>query len=320
MSTPTVTLDDLSIPAPPPGPADWTEDGVAVFDQLIPVELIANYQDEWAAANGFRGFRPAAAEGGDGTWTVIGDPEKIHILDAERPGGWPDTCPYMRHPALLNLCMFGPLAAELEKLTGEPMGLHLNLTGWTSTQRNWHQDGYLNPDEVGDAYAAVWIALDDVHSPDVGPFQFVPGSHRWHRLVQSKVFASGIIDPADPAWPTHTEAVLTDLVEAEIRASDQLVVDYLPNKGDVLAWHPRLYHRGSAPRFPNTYRPALIAHYSGIETRTDFTRAHGAPVQHPSGGWYWPIETGNPVRWAPPPTPTGGPGATHTSTTRGRSG
>lgn len=295
-----ITLDDLSIPAPEPGPADWSEDGVVALDKLIPDDLITAYQDEWITANGFRTLHPHIREGDTGSWTEggasAGDPSQLWVIDAERPGGWPDTCPYMRHERLLELCMWGPLAEALEATVGEPMGLHLNLTGWTSTQRNWHQDGYLNPDEVGDAYAAVWIALDDIRQPDCGPFQFIPGSHRWHRLMQSKVFASGIIDPADPAWPAKTEAVLTDLVEAQIRERDALVVDYLPNKGDVLLWHPRLYHRGSAPRVENVYRPALIAHFSGIRTRTDFTRAHGDPVQHPSGGYYWPINTGNPVR------------------------
>lgn len=293
--TPTVTLADLSVPAPEPGPADWSEDGVVVFDELITDELIADYQEEWQAANGFRGFGPAVVEGGGGTWALTGDPERLFVIDAERPGGWPMTCPYMYNPALLALLMDGDLTQALEDTVGEPMGLHLSLTGWTSTQRNWHQDGYLNPDEVGDAYAAVWIALGKVE-PDAGPFQYVPGSHRWHRLLQSKVFASGIVDPSDPGWPTATEAVLTDLVDAEIAERDALVIDYLPNKGDVLLWHSRLYHRGSAPRFPNAYRPALIAHYSGIHTRTDFTQAHGAPIQHASGGWYWPIITQQPVR------------------------
>jgi hypothetical protein len=289
-----ITLDDLSEPAPDPSPADWSDDGVVPLDRIVPGDLIAAYQDEWMVANGWRGLKPAFAEGGDGAWSLKGDADRLFVVDAERPGGWPDTCPYVYNPALLDLLMNGDLAAALEATVGEPMGLHLTLTGWTSTQRNWHQDGYLNPDHVGDAYAAVWIALGDIE-PDAGPFQFIPGSHRWHRLTNSRVAASGIVDMADPAWPAQTEAVLTPLVEAEIQARNAEVVDWLPNPGDALLWHPRLYHRGSAPRFPNTYRPALIAHFSGIHTRKDFAHAGWEPVQHASGGWFWPIRTEQPV-------------------------
>ena len=42
------------------------------------------------------------------------------------------------------------------------MLLHLALTGWISTQRDWHQDDYLNPPFVANWYAAVWMALDDI--------------------------------------------------------------------------------------------------------------------------------------------------------------
>lgn len=289
------TLLELSVPAPRPGPADWNDRGVEYLPELLDPDDITAYEDAWIAANGFRGVRQAHPLGeGEGVWEdrpgASTNPAGLYVIDADRPGGWPDACPYMRQPALLDLCMSGALAEALERLVGEPMGLHLNLTGWTSTQRNWHQDGYLNPDPVGDFYAAVWLALGDVHA-DAGPFEFVPGSHRWHRLLQSKVFASGIIDPSDPGWPTHTEAILTDLVDAEIAERDAEVERYMPNARDALIWHPRLYHRGTAPQVPNAYRPALIAHFSGIYHRPDMPE----PVQHSRGGWYFPIITQQPV-------------------------
>jgi ectoine hydroxylase-related dioxygenase (phytanoyl-CoA dioxygenase family) len=229
---------------------------------------------------------------GGGHWddsSGAANPADLWTLSAAEPGGWPDACPYMRYPALRALCTDPRLAAELEHLLGEPMGVHLNLTGWVSTQRNWHQDGYLNPEYVGDRYAAVWMALGDVH-PDSGPFQFVPGSHLWHRLTRDKIGQH--VDLDDPMWPQRTEAFLTDLVEAEIKARDAFVVDYKPDAGDVLIWHPRLYHRGTAPKVPGAYRPALIAHYSGITARPDMPPAE----QVDGGGWLFPIHTEQPVR------------------------
>ena len=66
------------------------------------------------------------------------------------------------------------------------MCLSLALTGWVSTERNWHQDDYLNPPDVDAWYVAAWLALDDIPSGS-GPFQYVPGSHRWPAIRGDKV-------------------------------------------------------------------------------------------------------------------------------------
>lgn len=287
MPATTLTLDDLAEPAPPLGPADWNDDGVVVLPGLIPDDLIRAYEAEWRVANGWRGLssfpgadpRHGPSHVGSGVW----------VLDAVEPGGWVDCTPYMRHDALRAICCYQPLADALERLLGEPAGVHLNLTGWVSTERNWHQDGYLNPPEVGDRYAAVWMALEDVH-PDSGPFQYVPGSHRWHRLLRSRIWEH--VDGTDPQWPKHTEDFLTPLVEAECERRGVEPVSFLPRKGDVLIWHGRLYHRGSRANVPGAYRPSLIAHFSGIRHRPDMPPA----IRHEAGGWLFPITSRQPTR------------------------
>jgi ectoine hydroxylase-related dioxygenase (phytanoyl-CoA dioxygenase family) len=300
-----VTLHDLSEPAPPPGPADWNDDGVQIYRRMIPDDLIKAYEEEWIDACGGPHFGFAHGE-------VDGRP--LMILEAEEPGGWPDCTPYMRHPALMDIVTNQAIAEALQALLGEPAGVHLNLTGWVSTERNWHQDGYLNPPEVGDYYAAVWIALGDVH-PDSGPFQYVPGSHRWHRLLRDR-FAPHL-DLGDPQWPKHSEDILAPLIDDVVQNGrcpwclpgsgvttincdrcvgegrwPHAVVSYTPSKGDVLLWHPRLYHRGSRANVPGAYRPALIAHYSGIWHRPDMPGA----VQRGDAGWYFPLGGSQPVR------------------------
>lgn len=285
----TATLEDLSEPAPDPGPLDWNDDGVVILPGLVPDTVINAYCTEWWKANGFDHLDYL-----DGSTEAVGyetanEYGGLWGLNATRPGGWPDCTPYMRHEALHDLVCGHPIANELYGLLGEPAGVHLNLTGWVSTERNWHQDTYLNPPHVGDYYAAAWIALGDIH-PDSGPFQYIPGSHRWHRLTRSRIAAAGIVDMSDPTWPKQTEEVLTPLVEAEIERRGAEVVTYLPKRGDVLIWHGRLYHRGSKANVPGAYRPALIAHYSGINHRQDMPTAltHG-------GGWYFPIQESGPV-------------------------
>jgi ectoine hydroxylase-related dioxygenase (phytanoyl-CoA dioxygenase family) len=182
------------------------------------------------------------------------------------------------------MATYGPLAEELDKLLGEPAGVHLNLTGWVSTERNWHQDSYLNPALVGDYYAAVWIALQNVHL-DSGPSQYFSGSHRWPQVTNEKILEALEPEERDEYWPKYSERLLTPMFEQYI--ADQAVepVSHLPKRGDVLIWHGRLLHRGSAPKIPQMERRALIMHYSGIQHRQDMPAAE----QSAYGGWYFPL-------------------------------
>lgn len=249
------TFDELTVPPPPVSSADWNDDGVVILENFIPEDLMIAYERCWIEHN----------EG--------------------RPGGWPDCTPYRRHPELFNVLTYGPLGGLLEALIGEPAGVHLNLTGWKTTERDWHQDSYLNPPGVGDYYAAIWVALDDIH-PDSGPFQYVPGSHRWPQVTRELILGALGPDEQDHRWPKFSERILTPLFEEEIEKREAPIVSHLPSRGDVLVWHGRLMHRGSRPNVPGMERRSLIAHYSGIHHRDDMPKA----IQSPNGGWYFPIQ------------------------------
>lgn len=268
------TLDDLTAPWPNPAllalpdrphairshpHADvYAADGYAIAPGLLPEDVV----DRYCAA--FMEQFP----------------------DRTQRGGFQYATPYRDHPFVMDLCMRPEITDMCEALVGEPMGLHLNLSDWRSTQRNWHQDGYLNPDANLDWYVAVWIALDDIH-PDAGPFEFVPGSHRRFGVIRNqKMRAALTAEEQGPAWPTHSERILTPIFEDAIAVERLDVHQFIAEKGDVLFWHPRLLHRGSAPNHPELERRALISHYSGIHHRPDF----GPAVQHISGGWFFPVD------------------------------
>jgi ectoine hydroxylase-related dioxygenase (phytanoyl-CoA dioxygenase family) len=204
------------------------------------------------------------------------------LNNARRPGGWPDPTPYMRHSEILDLV--APIAEEFETHLGSPYGLHLNLTGWVSTQRDWHQDSYLNPPNVGDKYVAIWLALDDI-DPESGPFQYVPGSHFWPQVTRAKIWE--LLDGyAEADWPSKSESVLTQVFEEEIKSRQAEVITYLPKRGDLLMWHGRLCHRGSRPIVPGLRRQAFISHFSAVDARPDMA----APRQHSTGGWFFPFD------------------------------
>lgn len=198
-------------------------------------------------------------------------------------GGWGIGTPYETEPTIRDVCLYPPLTNLLHSLIGEEMGLHLNLTWWRSTERDWHQDDYLNPEGVNGHYAAVWFALDDIH-PDSGPFEYVRGSHRWPLIRRSKVLEAMGEDGSDPDWPWRSEALLGPLLEewASIYRADCPREKFIAKKGDVLVWHSRLMHRGSRPNVPGMERRALIAHYSAIAKRPDMPRW----ATHPGGGRY----------------------------------
>ena len=210
-----------------------------------------------------------------------------YVVDCQErdiaPHGWNEPNPYTHEPLMRDIACHRPLMDKLEMLIGTPMGLNLALTGWRSTTRTWHQDDYLNPPYINCHYAAVWIALDDVH-PDAGPFQFVPCSHRWPLMRGDRVQALLPEETRfDPDWPTQAEQIITDLFDAEINASGIPVETFCPKKGDALIWHARLAHRGSLPKDKSLERRSLIAHYSAIALRTDLPRLK----RHGNQGWYF---------------------------------
>lgn len=251
---------NLTIDEPKSSAADWNQDGYLIKKKLMPEDLMISYEDCWLRHN------------------------------AERLTGWPHCTPYREHQELLEILSYKGIHDTMKELISEPAGVHLNLTGWVSTTRNWHQDTYLNPPGVGDYYCAVWIALDDIH-PDSGPFQFVPGSHMWRTVTREKVLARLPQEKQDHNWPRHSEELLTDVFEHQIKKRNAEVVSYLPKRGDVLFWHGRLLHRGSLPNNESLLRKTLIAHYSGIKHRKDMP-----PAQRYKDGWFFPIDDNSMMR------------------------
>jgi ectoine hydroxylase-related dioxygenase (phytanoyl-CoA dioxygenase family) len=237
------TLDEIGTPAPTDGD-DWNDEGVVILPGFMPEAQMAAYEDCWRRAHG------------DG-WP------------AARPEGWDGCTPYLQHREILDL--LEPLSSTIASVMGEDGGVHLNLTGWVSTERDWHQDSYLNPPHVGDYYAATWVCLQEQVDPDSGPFQYVPGSHRWPQVTRETIW--DLLDGYNLAdWPKKSEEVLSPIFEAEIERRGAEIVTHLPQRGDVLIWHGRLLHRGSKPNVPGMQRRTLITHFSGVNHREDMPK------------------------------------------------
>jgi hypothetical protein len=220
-----------------PHQREWRRDGVVHLRGFLPDEVTAPY------------IRRRAALG--------------------RPGGWLTGSAYMHVLELRDLALYPPLMAVLADLLGSKMMLHLCLTGWVTTKRDWHQDDYLNPPQVNSWYAAIWVALDDI-DPDSGPFEYVPGSHRWPLMRGHLVRAHLTPEEAgrggaltgDAVWPKLAERFTTPAIEAEIARRGRPVVPFIGRRGDVLVWHSRLMHRGAVARVKGMERRSVICHYT----------------------------------------------------------
>lgn len=231
--------------------ASWVKDGVVHLKNFIPEALIDAYHECWL------------------DWHSVA---KMSGRSIKRPGGWASPTPYMAIPEIKNVSLYPPLMRQLESLIGEAVGLHLNLTGWVSTERTAHVDSYLNPPQVNAWYLATWIALDQVH-PDSGPFQYIAGSHRWPPMRRERVLAKLTPEEAkSPAWPSIAERIVTPAYDEEIARRGATWTEFLGAKGDVLIWHANLVHRGSEPKDKSRYRKTLISHYSALSRRTDMPR------------------------------------------------
>lgn len=230
----------------------WRQNGFVILKNFIPHDIIDRYMDVRSK------------------WPDL--------------GGWACPTPYMHIPEIKELGLYAPFMNVMESLIGESMMMHLNLTGWISTEREWHQDDYLNPPFVNSYYAAAWFALDTIH-PDCGPFEFVPGSHRWPLLRQEKIRTQlARFHPEQAAmegrpedgerghWASHSEYFLKPAIEEKILREKGEVTSFLGEKGDVLIWHGRLIHRGSKARQKGMLRKSFIAHYSAISKRLDMPK------------------------------------------------
>jgi hypothetical protein len=257
---------DLATDALTPEQLAWRRDGLVILPKFMPDAVLTPYIVKRASLNS--------------------------------RGGWLSIFPYKFVEELRNVALYPPLMAILRDLVGEDVLLHLALTPWVSTQRNWHQDDVLNPPFVQAWYAACWFALDTI-TEDSGPFEYIPGSHRWPVMSGEKIrsfLTEEELTRIDPNtkqnhWEAHADRFIIPAVEQYITRMGAKTKSFIAEKGDVLIWHGRLMHRGTVPLNPHAERRALITHYSGITHRDDVQQR----ARDPNGFWYADLDVPEPL-------------------------
>lgn len=155
-------------------------------------------------------------------------------------------CEEIRRVALsLRLC---DVLSEL--LDGAPLLCNtLNLE--YGSQQPDHVDSLCMPPRRPDAMVACWIALDPVSTSN-GPIRYYPGSHR----IPAWQGPAG--DPTTRRWDM---AAWRQFIRKEVRERGIHPRIFTAQPGDILIWHSRLLHGGSAIQDPARTRRSMAAHY-----------------------------------------------------------
>ncbi len=202
--------------------------------------------------------------------------------------GFSTYTPYLEHEEIKRIFLSPEMNMLISDLVGESLGLHFNLSRFTSTERGWHQDEYLNPPETYGRYLAAWVAVDEIPEAS-GPFEFVEHSHKLPTVSREKVmpflkqeFQLGYSNDYD--WSGHSAMFVNPAYFFKFTGEQSRIIKFLGKKGDVLIWHARLIHRGAPPADRTIQRPGIIGHYSPIRS----ARWFGQDIRrYGTGGYYW---------------------------------
>lgn len=99
-----------------------------------------------------------------------------------------------------------------------------------------------------------WVACEDILA-DSGPLVFCPGSHRTPWFAEFDNYPQTNLRTCDPS----TSQRYHDWVAREAERFEQK--RFLARKGDVLFWHPLLFHGGDMIKRMDSTRKSLVIHY-----------------------------------------------------------
>lgn len=217
----------------------YDKNGYVILKKAIPDELIEKYEKVWLKHVADRRDERGNLEG----WG--------HDFDV-----------YLDHPEIMDILCHDSIAKTFVDVN-KAVALHKNVTYFVSTEQGWHQDAAFSYREAGDNYQGAWVALEDV-SPEAGPFEFIPGSHKWDCNLDELY----LTEPSKPG--RIREGVSShDFFQKELEKRGAEIVSFVAEKGDVIIWHGHLVHRGSMPENRNITRKSLIGHYCNMFANTD---------------------------------------------------
>ncbi|WP_367345669.1 phytanoyl-CoA dioxygenase family protein [Stenotrophomonas bentonitica] len=160
--------------------------------------------------------------------------------------------------AMTRLLTENAAIAVCDAFFGEPTSLYTSLYYERGSEQSLHRDTPVFATNPLGRYMGVWVALDTV-SDDNGPLMVVPGSHALPPIdvhaIRQRLFGEGQIDPMSPeGWTAYQDAVA-----AQCDAAGLIPQPVHVSPGDVIIWHPQLFH-GGAPHAATRTRRSVVMH------------------------------------------------------------
>jgi ectoine hydroxylase-related dioxygenase (phytanoyl-CoA dioxygenase family) len=157
-----------------------------------------------------------------------------------------------------------------DRFFDQPATLYTSLYYERGSEQALHRDTPYFCTRPADRYLGVWLALDDVDAGN-GPLRVVPGSHRLPPIDVAALARKLFPDPAsipsisDPGWNAYQAAVQQQCDEHGMSHREVHV-----RRGDVIIWHPQMFHGGSPHLTRERSRRSLVMHVT----------PRGVPVHH----------------------------------------
>jgi hypothetical protein len=188
-------------------------------------------------------------------------PERIpwHPATLEHPAKALDI--HYFSPATREL-IFCPAVTEFLDLVFESHALASQTLGFLrGSAQEGHQDSAYVPYTIGRAFAASWIALEDV-TLGAGELFYYPGSHRFADFLYAGAYKS-VHEAMRRTGETSLGAeVGRHVASLEERAAAQGLpkLPFAARRGDALIWHADLVHGGN-PVSRDITRKSVVTHY-----------------------------------------------------------
>ncbi len=164
----------------------------------------------------------------------------------------------------------------LDTLFGREACVYSSLTFEKSTQQMTHRDCPFFYTQPEDLFFGVWFALEDV-CDDAGPLFYYPQGH----LVPidekeiGKRHEKGEESAIGKSFDEYTKSIQA-ACEAQGKAQRLRL-----KKGDVVIWHPRLPHGGSAIDKPGKSRKSMVLHFIPLDIPLYGIGEYFLPDQNP---------------------------------------
>lgn len=150
--------------------------------------------------------------------------------------------------------------AVADRFFGEAATLYTSLYYERGSEQALHRDTPYFCTRPADRYLGVWLALDDVDA-DNGPLRVMPRSHLLPDIDVRALARELFPDPAniprisEEGWLAYQNAVQRQCDERAMQAEEVHV-----RRGDVIIWHPSMFHGGAPHHLSARPRRSLVMH------------------------------------------------------------